>query len=35
LESLFWKNEAAFPFEKFLTRMNEAFKELEDAQQPL
>jgi hypothetical protein len=35
LENLFWKNEAAFPFEKFLTRMNEAFKELEDADQPL
>lgn len=35
LETLFWKNEAAFPFEKFLTRMNEAFKELEDADQPL
>jgi hypothetical protein len=35
LEALFWKNEASFPFEKFLTRMNEAFKELEDAGQPL
>jgi hypothetical protein len=35
LEGSFWKNEAAFPFEKFLTRMNEAFKELEDAGQPL
>lgn len=35
LESLFWKNEASFSFEKFLTRMNEAFKELEDAGQPL
>jgi hypothetical protein len=35
LEGLFWKSEAAFPFEKFLTRMNEAFKELEDAGQPL
>ena len=35
LDNLFWKNEAAFPFEKFLTRMNEAFKELEDAGQPL
>jgi len=35
LESLFWRSEASFPFEKFLTRMNEAFKELEDAGQPL
>ena len=35
LESLFWKNESSFPFEKFLTRMNEAFMELEDAGQPL
>ena len=35
LESLYWKNEAAYPFEKYLTRMNEAFKELEDAGQPL
>jgi hypothetical protein len=35
LDYLFWKNEAAFPFEKFLTRMNEAFKELDDAGQPL
>lgn len=35
LESLFWKSEASFSFEKFLTRMNEAFKELEDAGQPL
>lgn len=31
LKALFWKSEASFPFEKFLTRMNEAFKELEDA----
>jgi hypothetical protein len=31
LETLFWKNEASFSFEKFLTRMSEAFKELEDA----
>jgi hypothetical protein len=29
LETLFWKSEASFSFEKFLTRMNEAFKELE------
>jgi hypothetical protein len=35
LESLFWKSEASFSFEKLLTRMNEAFKELEDAGQPL
>lgn len=35
LEALFWKSEAAFPFEKYLTRMNEAFKELEDAGQPM
>ena len=35
LETLFWKSEAAFPFEKYLTRMNEAFKELEDAGQPM
>ena len=35
LENLYWKNESAYPFEKFLTRMNEAFKELEDAGQPL
>jgi hypothetical protein len=35
LDALFWKSEAAFPFEKYLTRMNEAFKELEDAGQPM
>lgn len=35
LEALFWKSEASFPFEKYLTRMNEAFKELEDAGQPM
>lgn len=35
LESLFWKSEASFPFEKYLTRMNEAFKELDDAGQPM
>ena len=35
LESLFWKSKASFSFEKFLTRMIEAFKELEDAGQPL
>ena len=35
LETLFWKNEASVSFEKFLTRMSEAFKELEDAGQPL
>ena len=28
LEALFWKSEASFPFEKYLTRMNEAFKEI-------
>jgi hypothetical protein len=35
LEALFWKSEAAFPFERYLTQMNEAFKELEDAGQPM
>ena len=35
LEALFWKSEASFPFERYLTRMNEAFKELEDADQPM
>ena len=35
LEALFWKSEAAFPFEKYLTRMNEACKELENAGQPM
>jgi hypothetical protein len=35
LEALFWKSEAAFPFEKYVTRMNKAFKELEDAGQPM
>ncbi|KAI2499225.1 hypothetical protein MHU86_15266 [Fragilaria crotonensis] len=35
LESLFWKSEASFSFEKYLTRLNEAFKELEDAGQAL
>jgi hypothetical protein len=33
LEALFWKSEASFPLEKYLTRMNEAFKELDDAGQ--
>ena len=35
LETLFWKSEASFSFEKYLTRLNEAFKELEDAGQAL
>jgi hypothetical protein len=35
LEALFWKSEASFPFEKYLTRMNESFKELDDAGQPM
>ena len=35
LETLFWKSEASFSFEKYLTRLNEAFKELKDAGQPL
>ena len=35
LENLFWKNESSFPFEKYLTRLNEAFMEMEDAKQPL
>lgn len=35
LETLFWKSEASFSFEKYLTRLSEAFKELEDAGQPL
>jgi hypothetical protein len=34
-EAFFWKSEAAFPFEKCLTRMNETFKEMEDAGQPM
>jgi hypothetical protein len=35
LETLFWKSEALFSFEIYLTRLNKAFKELEDAGQPL
>ena len=35
LEALFGKIEAAFPFEKYLTRMNESFKALDDAGQPM
>ena len=35
LDSLFWKSEASFPFEKFLTKLNEAFMELEEANVPL
>jgi len=35
LGALFWKSEASFLFEKYLTRMNEAFKELDDAGQPM
>ena len=35
LETLFWKSEASFLFEEYLTRLNEAFKELEDAGQAL
>jgi hypothetical protein len=35
LETLFWKNESSFPFEKYLTRLNEAFMEMEEAEQPL
>lgn len=35
LENLFWKIELSFPFEKFLTRLNEAFMEMEEAEQPL
>ncbi len=35
LKSLFWKNKSSFPFEKFLSKMNEAFMEKEDAGQPL
>ena len=35
LENLFWKNEASFAFEKYLTWLNEAFMEMEDAEQPL
>jgi hypothetical protein len=35
LDALFWKSEASFPFEKYLTGMNEAFKELADAGQPM
>jgi hypothetical protein len=35
LESLFWRSEALFPLEKFLTWLNEAFMELEEANAPL
>jgi hypothetical protein len=35
LGSLFWKSETSFPFEKFLTRLNEAFMELDEANVPL
>ena len=35
LETIFWKSAASFSFEKYLTRLNEAFKELEDAGQAL
>jgi hypothetical protein len=35
LETLFCESEAFITFEKFLTCMNERFKELEDAEQPL
>jgi hypothetical protein len=35
LETLFWKSEASFLFEKYLTRLNEAFKELENTGQAL
>jgi hypothetical protein len=35
LKMLFWKSEASFSFEKYLTLLNEAFKELEDAGQSL
>ena len=35
LDSLFWKSEASFPFEKFLTKLNEAFMELDEANVPL
>ena len=35
LQTLFWKSEASFPFEKYLTRLNEAFMEMEEAEQPL
>ena len=31
VETLFWKSEASFSFEKYVTRLNEAYKELEDA----
>ena len=33
LETLFWESEAFFLFEKYLTSLNEEFKELEDAGQ--
>jgi hypothetical protein len=35
LDVLFWKCEKVFPFKKFLTCMNKAFKELEDMGQTL
>ena len=33
LEKILWESEAAFLFEKFLTQMSQAMKELEDAGQ--
>jgi hypothetical protein len=35
LQTLFWKSEASFHFEKYLTRLNEAFMEMEEVEQPL
>ena len=35
LEHLYWRNESSFPFEYYLTRLNEAFMKMEDAEQPL
>ena len=35
LEALFWKSETTFPFEKYLTKLNEAFMELDEANVPL
>jgi hypothetical protein len=35
LKNLFWKSELSFPFEKYLSRLNKAFMEMEEAEQPL
>ena len=35
LENLFWKSKSSFPFEKYVTCLNEAFMEMEEAEQSL